>query len=80
MKFKCPQCDSTRIEEVLTAVTQTTEIKEVIIDEETFESVEYGEATFDGGEVEKFQCLKCGFHIAENSDELTEFSIDNDMV
>lgn len=56
MKFKCRKCGHNRLEEVMTNVTQSTEI--VGVDEDDL--LIYGNATTDGGELDRFQCGKCG--------------------
>jgi hypothetical protein len=72
MEFECPECKSNRLEEVMTGVTQYTEVTEVV-DEEGDAVIDYGDNNMEGGEVVKFQCLKCGLHIADNQDDLLEF-------
>jgi len=55
MKFKCEKCGCDRLEEVLSDVTQSTEILDVLEDE-----IDYGNQSCDGGSLDRYQCLNCG--------------------
>lgn len=61
MKFKCPECDSNQLEEVMIDVVQSSIISE--IDSEGY--VDYENTSTDGGEVDRYQCSKCG-HLIKN--------------
>ena len=65
LRFKCPQCSSERLEEVMTDVTVASMIDGVEelsgdIGEDNLLDVHYGDATNDGGEVACYQCVDCG--------------------
>lgn len=79
MKFKCPECGETRLEEVLVDVVQYTEILD-IAEEDGLPIVNYGDHMLDGGEVTHFQCLKCGEHIADTEAELLDYLKERDML
>jgi len=66
--FNCPnsQCSSQKLEEVMVDVTVTSEVT-VIGGEEV---LQYGKQTNLDGYVVRYQCMKCGQHIANNEDEL----------
>jgi len=55
-KFKCSKCGCRRAEEVMVNVTESIAIEGV--DEDGY--VIYGNSSNDGGEIDRYQCLKCG--------------------
>jgi len=56
--FECPQCGGNWIEEVQTNVVLSSEVAGI----ETEESeLLYGEAAWDGGVVDRYQCSRCGY-------------------
>ena len=57
LKFKCPKCSHTVLEEVLTDVVQSSTCD--CITEEGI--VDYGLVSYDGGNLDRYQCLNCGF-------------------
>lgn len=61
VKFKCPECAGTGIEEVMVNVTQSS----VVTDADQLDSghvaLEYELWDVDGGEVARYQCARCGF-------------------
>jgi len=66
--FKCPKCGSNRVEEVMTGVTQASEV----VDVEPFDNpkgflCQYGYATYDGEDPMeiRYQCLNCGHPVSE---------------
>jgi predicted nucleic-acid-binding Zn-ribbon protein len=59
MKFKCSKCGSDTLEEITVNVTQSTEITGV--DEDGL--LIYGNSSTEGGELDHFQCQKCGMVI-----------------
>ena len=79
MNFECPRCGSHRIEEILIDVVQATEVTEVK-DEDGFAVLDYGDHTLDGGEVQGFQCLRCGEHIAKDQEELLRYLKERNML
>lgn len=58
-KFICPKCKHNKIEEVLINVTQYTTIDKIDSDGD----FKYGERLAEDGEVQNYQCSKCGFVI-----------------
>ncbi len=75
IKFTCPKCrpaapDGGRIEEVMTNVTVSAVLNEVHEDGDA----EYGEQSNEGGEVDRFQCMNCGWIIRRFDNEpITEY-------
>ena len=59
LKFKCPKCKNNQIEEVMTDVVQSSTID--YIDSEGY--VDYENISTEGGEVDRYQCGKCGYVI-----------------
>ena len=59
--FKCPECGSHRLEEVMTCVQVTTFVTLILENGDC----EYGKQTNDDGEIERYQCVDCGFVIPE---------------
>ena len=58
LKFKCPKCGDTRLEEVCTEVVQSC-ICEFITEEGI---VDYGNTSYDGGgELSHYQCMQCAY-------------------
>lgn len=79
MNFVCPTCQSGRLEEIVVDVIQATEVEDVK-DEDGCPSIEYGDHINDGGEVSRFQCFKCGEHIADNEDDLLVYLKERNML
>ena len=69
LKFTCPECGKNRLEEVTVDVVQYSEI--TAIDEET-SAVDYGGHNTDGGNVNCYQCLDCGYEIEFEDEEREE--------
>lgn len=69
--FTCPQCGSHKLDEVMIAVIQTTEITTVEQTEEGL-ACDYGDCTHDGGEVAHYQCGHCGHIVATSEQELAQ--------
>jgi len=69
IKFNCPACDYDRMEEILSDVTQASVIVEVEPD-----CAEYGEHSTDGGVIDRFQCVGCGWPILDDlNSEITTY-------
>ena len=62
--FKCPDCGSHRIEEIMADVTVASEITCIVEGGD----LEYGEQTNDGGVIDRYQCIHCGFVIPDCTD------------
>lgn len=62
---QCPQCGSKALEEVLVHVTQTTAFEQVICEGGITEPV-YQNSSTEGGEVDRYQCLLCGFVLKDD--------------
>jgi rubredoxin len=58
--FKCPQCGCATFEEILVNVTQSTAFERVNCDEDITEP-DYQNTSTDGGEIDRYQCQRCGF-------------------
>ncbi len=63
IKFCCPDCEGSVIEEIQSDVTIYTEIN-VLYDDET---IVYGEATNEDGKLEQYQCRDCGYVIVDHN-------------
>jgi hypothetical protein len=59
--FRCPQCGGHRLEEVMTDVFVSSEV--LYCDAEG--GMEYGQEANDGGEVDRYQCLDCGWVVPD---------------
>lgn len=66
MKFKCLLCGTTELEEIMVDIIQTTPILD--IDAELNEPV-YGNASTEGGIVERYQCAQCGYILCDKNDK-----------
>ncbi len=74
IEFKCPTCDSDRLEEIMVGVIVTTPISNVVIEDGE------GDADYDAsmtscadGEVDHYQCRDCG-HVIEGARTLSELA------
>lgn len=68
-KFKCPKCQGTRLEEIMSDVVVASEIYSIEF-EDGEADCNYGDQTNDDGVIDRFQCMGCGFHIPQvGSDE-----------
>jgi rubredoxin len=69
MNFTCPECQQHRLEEVMTSVI----VASTIIDAQDG-SIDYGEQTNEGGLVDHYQCMDCGYIIRwdEESDPIDD--------
>ena len=57
MKFVCPNCEETRIEEIMLDVVVSSILTEISEDGDK----EYGNHYNEGGTVEHYQCVSCGY-------------------
>ena len=66
LKFTCSECGRNRLEEVMVDVVQYSEITDIADELSEFgvASVDYGKHNTDGGEIECYQCMDCGFVIS----------------
>ncbi len=96
VKFRCPnpQCNGEHFEEHLIEVTHDSEILEVqpFVARENPDQiaavvVEYGDASTDGGEVDEYRCMVCGYALRDehespiiNEVELFAWLKDHDML
>ena len=82
MKFKCPKCESNRLEEIADGATVSTEI----LDIEDGGSINYGEPSVDEAYTDRYQCLNCGWVLpvsanhTPDSEELFQWLEENNMV
>ncbi len=74
--FNCPKCNNNKIEEVIENVTQYSTIDSIDKDGD----FKYGQSLAEDGEVQNYQCSKCGFVILDeqgnkitSQDELVEY-------
>lgn len=67
--FECPSCGSHRLEEVLTGVTVSSPITSV----GEGGDIDYGEPVcHEDGEVNRYQCLDCGWIIKQQDEPITQ--------
>ena len=71
IRFDCPKCHSHRLEEVMTGVVVASRIRHVGSDGD----MSYGEQSNEGGEVDHYQCMDCGYIIPDvaNQEDLFTF-------
>ena len=70
--FTCPECQSNRLEEVMSNCTVSTEVFN--LRNEMLEYNEKARPTIETDEYEgRFQCLMCGHPIASNVEALQEY-------
>jgi uncharacterized Zn finger protein len=61
INFVCPTCEGETLEEVSFSVTQSATI--TAITDNGY--LDYGEISYDGGELNHFECLNCGFIVTD---------------
>ena len=68
INFCCPSCKTpgARIEEIMVGVVQASDLIEV----HECGDAEYGDMATDGGVVDRFQCIICGYSIKTMDDEM----------
>ena len=76
LKFKCPNCDSEQLESIETNVVLSSEIATLNEDGD----FDYESPLMDGGEIDRFQCFKCGYVLRDsdgknltNNEEVVEW-------
>lgn len=80
VKFTCPKCSGSTIEEIMVEVIVASEIR--ISTEEADETgpggifSNYGEQTNEDGHVDRYQCGNCGFTIVSHDPAFEEFTED----
>ena len=74
--FKCPECEHDKIEEVLTNVVQYSTVDSLFKLESGEVCADYSDCNWDGGEVSRYQCQRCGFVIAETAEELWNWLVE----
>ena len=62
LKFECSHCGGKLLEEICKEVTQATVINDIIAvaGDDSGADVDYGEMSTQGGEVDRYQCARCG--------------------
>lgn len=79
LEFKCKNCGCTIIEEVMVDVSISSIVDNVIVEEDDYVDIEYGECENCGGVVDRFQCKHCGEVFKKdgenivNKDDLVEY-------
>ncbi len=66
-KWTCPKCGASRIEEIMTGVTVTSRIINV---PDNCTDFDFGTQLNEDGEVERYQCERCGRTIASSPEDL----------
>jgi len=72
--YECPSCKALgRVEEVMVDVTQYSSLSHVEANKKHGCYIDYeGDNSYDGGEVVRFQCIDCGYLIAETEEGLVK--------
>jgi len=83
MKFVCPKCNGTKLEEVMKYVTVSSKINDV----GEGGDINYGEQSNEDGEVDFYQCLDCGEELVwddgttvESNEELYDWLKEHNMI
>jgi len=82
MNFKCPKCQTNRIEEIMDGAILSMEVKDV----EEGGDAEYGEVIVEDGFPDRYQCLNCGWVLpitettTPSTEELYEWLEENNML
>jgi DNA-directed RNA polymerase subunit RPC12/RpoP len=63
MDYLCENCGGTRLEEIMTGVTQSSEITDVGEGGDISYNLETSAG--DSGEVDRYQCIDCGNHVRD---------------
>lgn len=68
LRFKCPECGNTELEEVLAGVTKISEVLDVRAcrEKRAWIYIDYDIADLDGSEELFYQCGKCGHVLHDN--------------
>ena len=61
LKFKCPNCGETVLEEVMVNVIQSSSIGCIEELEDGSCALDYDNTSNDDGEVSRYQCMRCGY-------------------
>ena len=61
LKFECPECEGTTLEEITTGVT----VRSRITDLQRDGFAEYSEQDNEDGATERYQCARCGYVIKD---------------
>ena len=68
LKFKCPKCGHDRIEEIMINVIVSTPICRINVIDNGYESeYDHSKAENYDGQVDRYQCAKCGFIVPVRS-------------
>jgi hypothetical protein len=74
MNYLCPNCGGTRLEEIMTGVTQSSEITDVGEGGDISYNLETSAG--DSGEVSRYQCINCGNHVQDDcGDTITDCDV-----
>ena len=76
LKFKCPKCGKKELEEILVDCVQTTVIN--AITEDGIVDYDQDRKSTEGGTVENYQCVSCGY-ILINDEFSCTVSTDEDL-
>lgn len=75
LKFKCPECEADRLEEVMTEVTVNTEITSIVVDSDGDEGdidISYADQVNENGSVSHYQCYCCGYVLRKENRPICE--------
>ena len=64
-KFECPDCGDNSIEEIVHGGNQTSLVTDI---EEDGGELSYGKTSYNGGEIDRYQCVSCGYIIEDAED------------
>lgn len=80
VKFICPECEGTHLEEVMLNVVQYTTVLNVVKSNDSSVDCTYGHNNCEDGNIERYQCADCGHQIAYDEFELFDFLETNNML
>ena len=70
-EFKCEACGGNRLEEILSHVWQCSDIATIQLDDREVDAmIDYGEFSTDGGDIERYQCIKCGKTLQKDGSDI----------
>jgi len=67
IEFKCPECGSDGLEEVMVNVTSTSFVNDIEIEDGVI-NCDYDNVEVEDGEVDHYQCVDCGSFLKINGD------------
>jgi len=81
INFECPKCGHDDFEEIMGGVTVTSTVSSFAsyYGEGSLE-LQYTDQNNESGEIERYQCGRCGFKLTDTSEELYEWLKEHGML